>query len=174
VVRKHLIYIVGAVGAAVALGCILAASFIGGQCEGWVAALTLLAMVVTTAFGWPLFFYLLSRGLWAPRWKPDALQSLGLLLLCWYLTAYMLLMAPSAADAPPYPRFIIGVVGFNLMIGLPFALIFARLIARLLGRKSNKSQNSSPAFEPGCGESGSLATRESSSLSKARSSNTEQ
>ncbi len=146
--RETLLCGLGAVAAALALGSVIAASLVGSKCAGLAVALTLSALAAAV-FGWPLFFYLLSRELWTPRWKPDALQSIGLLLLCWFLTAFMLLMAPSAIDAPPHPRFIIGIIGLNIMIGLPYAFIFARLIAKMLGRSIPKAQNGPAKLEAG-------------------------
>jgi len=146
--REHLLCGLGAVAASLALGSVIAASLIGSQCAGLGIAVTLLALAAAV-FGWPLFFYLLSRELWTPSWRPDALQSIGLLLLCWFLTAFMLLMAPSAIDAPPLRRFIIGTIGLHIMVGLPYAFIFARLIARLLGRSIPKPQNGTPELEAG-------------------------
>jgi cytochrome b561 len=84
-----------------------------------------------------MFFYLLGQKFWNPRRQPDFMGSVGLTLLCWFVTGFFL------SCAPHYPTFApglwawhtIGSCGFAIMTGLPYALILARVVR--LARQRN-------------------------------------
>jgi hypothetical protein len=80
--------------------------------------------------GWPVFFYLLGRKFWNPRRKPDFMGSVGLTLLCWFVTGFFLCAAPHYTSFAPtlWLWHTMGSCGVAIMIGLPYALILARVV----------------------------------------------
>lgn len=79
--------------------------------------------------GWPMFFYLLGQKFWNPPSRPDFAGSLGLLLLCWFVTALFATHVPSYRTFPAdlWLGYTVGSCGVAVMFGLPYALVLARV-----------------------------------------------